>query len=113
MIKISTANAEHYTWGGRCDGWHLVKQSSLSVIRERMPPGAAEVRHFHVRARQFFYLLSGTAVLEADGSAVELHAGEGLEIPPGVPHQMTNQSDADVEFLVISHPHSHGDRHVA
>ncbi|MBB6019041.1 mannose-6-phosphate isomerase-like protein (cupin superfamily) [Paenibacillus sp. JGP012] len=35
---------------------------------------------------------------------------EGIEIPPGAPHQMQNQSEADVEFLVISHPTTRGDR---
>jgi mannose-6-phosphate isomerase-like protein (cupin superfamily) len=112
MKKISTANAEHYTWGGQCDGWHLVKQSALSVIRERMPPGASEVNHFHHEARQFFYVLSGTAVLDVDGTPVELGPGEGVEIAPGVAHQMRNASQGDVEFLVVSQPHSHGDREV-
>ena len=34
--------AEHYTWGGVCDGWHLLKDPTLSVIQERVPPGAGE-----------------------------------------------------------------------
>lgn len=38
-MKISKANAEHYLWGGDCDGWHLVKNQNLSVIHERMPSG--------------------------------------------------------------------------
>lgn len=113
MKAVSTANAEHYSWGSGCDGWHLVKQSTLSVIRERMPPGTAEVNHFHHRARQFFFVLSGVAVLDAAGVAVELRAGEGLEIAPGVPHQMSNRGAEDVEFLVVSQPHSHGDREIA
>jgi mannose-6-phosphate isomerase-like protein (cupin superfamily) len=110
MKKISTANAEHYTWSEVCDGWHLVKQSSLSVIKEQMPPGAAEVRHLHRRAQQFFYVLSGVVVIELEGLSVDLAPGEGLEIAPGVAHQVKNRSDVDVEFLVVSQPHSHGDR---
>ena len=43
----STANGEHCTWGQRCDGWHLVRSDALSVIQERMPPAAAEVRRGH------------------------------------------------------------------
>jgi hypothetical protein len=38
MIK-STENAENYKWGNNCDGWHLLKSDSLSVIQERMPAG--------------------------------------------------------------------------
>jgi mannose-6-phosphate isomerase-like protein (cupin superfamily) len=112
-MTISTDTAEHYAWGGRCDGWHLVNRPDLSVIQERMPPGTFEVRHRHRSARQFFYVLRGTTHLEADGVVHELQAGQGLEVAPGVPHQMANRSDVDVEFLVVSHPHSHGDREVA
>ena len=102
--------AEHYTWGARCDGWHLVKQPTLSVIQEKMPPGASEVRHFHTQARQFFYVLSGAALLEVNGTREMLTAGQGLEIAPTVPHQILNESAEAVEFLVISQPPSHGDR---
>ena len=110
ISSISRQTAEHYTWGSRCDGWHLLKNSELSVIQERMPAGTAEVRHFHHRAQQFFYVLAGEAVMEVDGRSLVLRAGEGLWIPTGVAHQMRNDSGDDVHFLVISQPPSHGDR---
>ena len=113
MQKISVETAEHYSWGQRCDGGHLVKQAELSVIQERMPPATSEVRHLHKTARQFFLILRGAAVIEADGREHELSAGEGLEVAPGAAHQMFNRSDADVEFLVVSQPPSHGDREPA
>jgi hypothetical protein len=50
---ISSANAEHYTWGQQCDGWHLARTADLSVIQERMPQAASEVRHRHIRTRNF------------------------------------------------------------
>ena len=109
----SKETAEHYSWGDRCDGWHLVKHPDLSVIQERMPPRTSEVRHFHNRARQFFYILSGKAVMEIDGREIRLVARQGLHIEPRIPHQMKNESDEDVHFLVISQPASHGDREVA
>ena len=110
---MSAGKGEHYQWGDGCDGWHLVNQPALSVIRERMPPGTAEVRHLHRNARQFFFVLSGTAVLELNAVINELKAGEGLEVPPGTPHQLFNQGSEPLEFLVVSHPHSHGDRVLA
>ena len=113
MIPISKETAEHYLWGGQCDGWHLLKNPDLSVIQERMPPGTAEVRHFHHRAQQFFYVLAGEAVMELDGRSLVLTAGEGVWIPVGKPHQMKNESSTDVHFLVISQPPSHGDRESA
>jgi len=78
-----------------------------------MPPGTAEQRHLHERARQFFYVLEGELTLEVDQRAFLVAAGEGLEIEPGQLHQALNWSAADVRFLVISHPPSHGDRQPA
>lgn len=109
-MKVSKENAEHYIWGTGCDGWHLVRQEDLSVIHERMPARAKELKHYHQRSRQFFFVLSGTATLEVDGKREVLRAFEGVEVPPQVPHQMRNESDGEVEFLVISQPKSHGDR---
>ena len=105
-----TTSAEHYVWGEACDGWHLLRDPALSVIQERVPPGVGEVRHFHSRARQFFYVLSGTATMEFDGEEVTFGAGQGLHVPPGTRHRFANHSDADVVFLVISSPTTAGDR---
>jgi quercetin dioxygenase-like cupin family protein len=107
---ISTKTAEHYTWGDGCDGWHLLRSPELSVIQERMPAGATEIRHLHERARQFFYVLAGQLTIELDGMHHLLNAGAGLEGLPGAAHQARNESGDDVSFLVISQPLSHGDR---
>lgn len=110
MKPIERLSAEHYIWGDICDGWHLVKRPDLSVIAERVPAGAKETRHAHAVSRQFFYILSGNAVIEMDGVQVEMAEGQGLEVPPGVPHQFMNPSSKEVHFLVISHPSTKGDR---
>ena len=109
-MVISKQNAEHYTWGGACDGWHLVKNADLSVIHEKMPSGTSEVRHFHQKSRQFFFVLSGIATLEVDGDRYDISAFQGMEVPPGIPLQMMNHSQSDIEFIVVSQPMSHGDR---
>jgi mannose-6-phosphate isomerase-like protein (cupin superfamily) len=110
LEPTSRAAAGHYTWGAACDGWHLVRQEKLSVIEERMPPGAAEVLHYHQDSHQFFCILAGEAVMEAQGRTIALARGQGLHIPPGTPHQIKNSSNQPVDFLVISQPPSHGDR---
>jgi mannose-6-phosphate isomerase-like protein (cupin superfamily) len=112
-IVLSRQNARHYEWGSGCDGWHLHEGEDLSVIEERVPPGAAETRHRHRRARQFFYVLSGEARLELEGREHRLGPGEGLHVAPGAAHQLCNQGPAELRFLVISAPPSHGDREVA
>ena len=107
---ISRESAEHYRWGDGCDGWQLVKGAGLSVIEERMPPGASEQRHLHKTARQFFYVLAGEMTMEVEGVEQRLGANEGLEIGPGMAHQAFNRGEGDVRFVVVSQPPSHGDR---
>jgi len=111
---ISSETAEHYKWGGPqandCDGWHLVRTSELSIIEESMPPGTSEMRHFHRRSRQFFYVLEGELTVEVEQHRFVLHAGAGLEVSPGQPHQVFNHSSNPTRILVTSQPPSHGDR---
>ena len=110
MRAVDTTSAPHYRWGVASDGWRLLDGADMSVIQERVPPGDQERRHKHTRARQFFYILTGHATLEIDGREVTLAAGQGIEVPPGTPHQFFNRSAADVTMLVMSSPRSHGDR---
>jgi mannose-6-phosphate isomerase-like protein (cupin superfamily) len=107
---ISRQTGEHYSWGSGCDGWHLVKTESLSVIEERMPPGTSEARHYHQKANQFFYVLRGILQIDLEGNELTLNAGQGLHIKAGERHQVHNRSKSDAEFLVVSNPPSHGDR---
>ncbi|MFK7853692.1 MAG: cupin domain-containing protein [Granulosicoccus sp.] len=113
MATISRVSAEHYQWGDNCDGWHLVKTEKLSVIQERVPPGAGEIRHLHNIAEQFFFVISGIATIEVEGSVNTLRPMQGIHIKPGIAHQLENQGDVDLEFIVTSTPPSHGDRLLA
>ena len=106
----SVATAEHYVWGGDCEGWRLLARPDLSVIQERIPPGRGEVRHYHERARQLFYVLQGRLQIEVGMTPERLGPGEALEVPPGQPHRVFNAAEADAVFLVISAPTTQGDR---
>ena len=110
MHPISTANAEHYRWGDGCDGWHLLRSPTLSVIQERMPPGTAEVRHRHSRAQQLFYVLDGALTIALPDRTLRLGEREAAHVPAGVMHRVTNEGTGDAHFLVISEPPGHGDR---
>lgn len=109
-VVVSKENAEHYRWGAACDGWRLVDRDDLSVIHERMPCGSAETRHFHEKARQFFFVLSGELSIEVAGTVCVVAAGRGLEIAPGAPHRVVATGAAAAEFLVVSQPSPRGDR---
>ncbi len=107
----SVKNAERYLWGDGCDGWHLLNRDDFSVIQERMPPGTSEKMHFHKFARQFFFVLDGTATVDFDGEQIVLEKHQGIEVHPGISHRMCNETSEDLSFLVFSVPKSHGDRY--
>ena len=109
-MVVDRSNAEHYVWGGSCDGWRHLSRQDLSVIEERVPPGGAEVPHLHERARQLFYVLSGALVLRLGAREHAVAAGQSLEVPPGVPHAVSNRGTVDAWFLVVSSPATRGDR---
>lgn len=110
MIVSDKTGSPHYTWGQNCDGWRLLDSSSLSVIHERMPAGAREQIHYHEKAQQFFFVLSGEAKFYFEEEAVTVHAQQGLHIPAGTRHFIANESEEAIEFLVISEPSARGDR---
>ncbi|MCY9667707.1 cupin domain-containing protein [Paenibacillus alginolyticus] len=109
-MKIHKEQAEHYIWGDDCDGWFLERDADRTIIQERMPAGASEVKHVHQKAKQFFFILSGEAKMWIDGTVITLKPQEGCTILPGIPHQIRNESLESVEFLVISTPSTQGDR---
>lgn len=106
----STENAEYYTWGDNCDGWHLLKTDNLSVIEESMPVGTQEKMHLHQIAQQLFYILSGEATFIIDDLRAVVKAKQSIHIVANTKHSISNSGDQDLKFLVISAPKAHGDR---
>lgn len=107
---ISKENAEHYVWGDNCDGWYLVNRQDMLVIHEKMPAGTYEKRHYHSVSRQFFFVVTGVLTMELEGKKYEIGALQGIEIPSESKHQARNDTESPVEFIVISHPTTRGDR---
>ncbi len=109
-MEISKTNSEAYSWGEKCKGWHLVNTNDLSVIEELMPPGTQETNHKHSKSQQFFYILKGKATFVIEGTPYTINENCGIHIKPNTLHQIKNRTNEDLEFIVISQPHSHGDK---
>lgn len=76
--------------------------------------GAASVSlrygYLHVRAQQFFFVLTGPGTLEFGDGRVTPRPGEGAHLPPGVAHRFANHAEQPAEFPVISSPAVGSDR---
>lgn len=107
---VSKATTEAFVWRDVCQGWTLLDKTNLHVIQERMPPDTFELRHVHDQTNQLYFILEGRATVERAGDTFEVQATEAIEVPAGVPHQMRNDSQEPVEFLVISSQRPREDR---
>lgn len=99
MTVVNRNSAPHYKWGQGCDGWFLASSNDLLVIQERMPASSAERRHYHSKARQFFFVLQGQLTMELDGVVYDVPMMSGIEVAPNRPHQARNEGETEVEFL--------------
>ncbi len=75
-----------------------------------MPPNTWVQRHFHNFAQQFFFILSGRALLYLDEEVLSVEPGEGVHIQPQTKHHIRNNSSENLDFLVISQPPAQQDR---
>ena len=107
---IDKQSAEHYLWGENCDSWVLVDTFGLSVKQENMPSGTREKLHFHTNAQQFFFILKGTATFYLENEQVIVTEQKGLSIQPETKHFIANETNENLEFLVISQPTTNNDR---
>ena len=115
MIKenfetIAAQRALSYSWGDNCIGYLLKKKGAFTVIEEIMPANTSEIKHFHQKVEQFFYCLEGELHIELRNKNYILQKGDGIEVNAGIAHKVSNRSQENVRFLVISCPDSHGDR---
>lgn len=101
---------QQYKWGNHCDSWNLAEEENLSIKQEIIPEGCAEVKHYHQKAQQFFYILKGTATFEIENASTEVNAGEGIHIKAGEKHRIVNNTKAVLEFILCSQPSTVNDR---
>lgn len=107
---IDKQTSEHYTWGQDCDSWVLNDTEELSVKQELMPSGTKEKLHFHTKAQQFFFILKGTATFYIDEKKEIVAEQKGIAIQAKTAHFIANETEEDLEFLVISQPSTNNDR---
>jgi mannose-6-phosphate isomerase-like protein (cupin superfamily) len=108
---VSKSNCiNQYTWGDGCYGWNFVDTVALSIKQELMPPDTAEKPHYHEKANQFFFILTGKANFTIDGVQHILKPTEGIEIKAGQKHFISNKNTGDLEFILYSQPSTKNDR---
>ena len=96
LMKINASYASHFGF------------SRLGIHHARLPPGRrTSYPHAESVYEEFVYVISGTPDVWLDGALHRLSPGDAVGFPPGTGlcHTFVNNSDAEVELLVV------GDRH--
>lgn len=81
-----------------------------SLAEATLPPGASTQPHYHPLTEEIYYILSGSARMRIGNETRTVEPGDGIAIPPGAPHQITNIGESDLVFLCCCAPaYSHED----
>jgi mannose-6-phosphate isomerase-like protein (cupin superfamily) len=78
--------------------------ANQSLAEARLPAGSRTTRHYHPRAEEIYYILSGTARMELGEEWQDVGPGDAIAIPPGVVHQIHNTGSEELRFLCCCAP---------
>lgn len=90
--------------------WTNSTATNQSLAEATLPPGAETEEHSHARSEEFYYVLRGRGLMTLQAERREVEAGDGILIPPGIPHRIGNIGQEPLVFLCCcSPPYSHED----
>lgn len=79
-----------------------------SLAEASLPAGAEIQRHHHKLSEEFYYVTSGSGVMEIDGITREIAPGDAILIPPGAWH-FIRATEPLVFLCCCSPPYAHED----
>lgn len=79
------------------------RQPPFDMDYVTLPPGKKDFPyHVHATGWELYCAVKGSAHMRVEEDLVELKPGDAIQCPPGVAHQIINDSDADFEYWLIS-----------
>jgi quercetin dioxygenase-like cupin family protein len=119
---VQRRGGAHFDWslyGGAGEvniEWYFRDSSRLAtnVMLYHLEPGASEGEHFHLEgddgscseysSDEMYVVTLGEVVLTMGEERYVLTAGDSAYAPAGLPHGVTNESDAAAELVLIFGP---------
>ena len=81
-----------------------------SLAEATLPPGASTGAHRHPKSEEIYYVLSGCGSMTVGDETREVKPHDGILIPPGSLHSITNTGAEPLVFLCCcSPPYAHED----
>jgi uncharacterized cupin superfamily protein len=121
MLKINTNQLEEITWsspkgkfagGGKQVSEALGREPISTDLRKRhpfdveilrIPPGKTPYPyHSHSAQWEFYHVISGRGAVRHDAGTTPIEPGDAFLFEPGQPHQLINDSAADLIIYVVA-----------
>jgi quercetin dioxygenase-like cupin family protein len=93
QAKLSPCKLTSEDSGGACSAFEL---SAL--------PQTGPFLHVHHREDEWYYVLSGEFLFQADGILHNLPAGASIWLPRGIPHVWANTSSVEAKLILVCQP---------
>ena len=89
--------------GREPDSTDLLKRHPFDVEISRIPPGNANTPfHSHSGQWEFYHVLAGTGKVRDREGTTPIEAGDAFVFKPNKPHQIINDSTADLIVYVVA-----------
>jgi len=75
-----------------------------SLAEARLLPGRSTEEHYHIQTEEIYYILSGRGQIIVNGEKRDVEKHDGIAIPPGTRHKITNTGPEDLIFLCCCVP---------
>jgi mannose-6-phosphate isomerase-like protein (cupin superfamily) len=88
--------------------WTAARHQSLAEAT--LEPGGETAEHYHPRAEELYYFVSGSGRMRLGEDEDDVSAGDCVVIPPGTPHKLWNTGPERLVLLCCCAPaYSHDD----
>ncbi|MFN3845500.1 MAG: cupin domain-containing protein [Paracoccaceae bacterium] len=108
-MKGYLADIEHLTEENTNFRKVLYTGKHLQLVLMTLKPGESIGRETHATHDQFFRIEEGTGALVIDGVTRVFKDGDGIIVPAGAVHNLTNKGDTPLRLYTIYGPPNHID----
>jgi quercetin dioxygenase-like cupin family protein len=102
---------EHLTWGGPAAASVTIMidptnsgPTGLCVLSQSLEPGSSVPPHYHAKAEQVLFIVSGHGEISIAGHQVTAQPGATVHVPKGVVHAITNTGHEPLRILEVTSP---------
>ncbi|MEL6948357.1 MAG: cupin domain-containing protein, partial [Pseudomonadota bacterium] len=95
-VALQSAASVEHNWGRMQT---VAEQNGHRLVQLSVEPTSSTPMEVHMRRTEFWYVLAGYGLARVGGTLIALEPGSRLDIPPRVPHAITNSGDMPLVIM--------------